>query len=480
MSTADSPKRFLEQVRSAVEQCGVQATDLLIVAVSGGPDSLSLLHALHRLSGDGGPRLHCAHLDHGLRGEASRADAAFVADQCRELGVPLTSESADVEEVRVQRRLSVEAAAREVRYEFLAGVVRTRGAMAVALGHTADDQAETILMNIVRGSGLFGLQGMQRSSMRRVAGTDLLTLRPLLTVGKRDTLAFCQALGLEPRFDETNSSTAATRNMLRLEVLPLLERLNPAVRDALLRLSRSAGEGLEHLDREADEAWGALAHHEHGAIILAKSPLVVLDPAVRAHLLRRAVREVKGDLDGLDLGHVEQMARLAAGPAGRSVDLPEGLRFSVDYDEVTVSLGGAVPRPAMIDGCHDLTVPGETQVGAWRVSSRVISRGEWKKVADEPAPEATVAHLSLAAMQGVQVRSRRAGDRFQPMGMSGHKKLQDFMVDSHIPREMRDATPLVIAGPGIAWVVGWRIAEWARVRAGDPRVLELAFSLADS
>ena len=478
MSTADSPERFLERVRTALEECGVKAADLLVVAVSGGPDSLSLLHALHRLTGDGGPRLHCAHLDHGLRGEASRADAAFVADQCRKLGVPLTSEAVDVEEVRADRRLSVEAAAREVRYEFLAGVVRAQGARAVVLGHTADDQAETILMNIVRGSGLAGLQGMQRSSIRRVGGADLLMLRPLLTVGKRDTLGFCRALGLKPRLDETNLSTAATRNMLRLEVLPLLERLNPAVREALLRLSRSAGEGVAHLDSEADEAWDAIARREQGAVVLPKAALAAIDPAVRAHLLRRVVREVKGDLDGLDMGHVEQMAHMAAGPAGRSADLPGGLRISVGYEEITIS-PGALPRPATIDGCHDIAVPGETRVGPWRISTRVIGRGEWEKATGEPAPDANVAHLNLAAVQGVQVRSRRAGDRFQPMGMSGHKKLQDFMVDSHIPREMRDATPLVVAGPGIAWVVGWRIAEWSRVRDDDDRVLEILFSLAD-
>ena len=478
MSAADSPERFLERVRTALGECGVNTTDLLVVAVSGGPDSLSLLHALHRLSGDGGPRLHCAHLDHGLRGEASRADAAFVADQCRKLGVPLTSEAVDVKAIRAHLRLSLEAAAREVRYEFFAGVVRAQGARAVVLGHTADDQAETILMNIVRGSGLAGLQGMQRSSMRRVGGIDLLALRPLLSVGKRDTLEFCRALGLEPRLDETNLSTAATRNMLRLQVMPLLEQLNPAVREALLRLSRSAREGVAHLDGEADEAWTAVVRHEQGAVALPKAALTAIDPAVRAHLLRRAVREVKGDLDGLDLGHVEQMARMAAGPAGRSVDLPGGLLFSVDYDGVTISRG-AVLRPAMIDGSHDLEVPGETRVGPWRISTRVIGRGEWEKAAGEPAPDAKVAHLSLAAVQGVHVRTRRTGDRFQPMGMSGHKKLQDFMVDSHIPREMRDATPLVVAGPGIAWVVGWRIADWARVRDDDDTVLELFFSLAE-
>ena len=478
MRTADSPERFIDRVHTALDECGVTTTDLLVVAVSGGPDSLSLLHALHKLSGDDGPRLHCAHLDHGLRGAASTVDAAFVADQCHSLGIPLTSEAVDVEEIRALRRLSIETAAREVRYEFLSRVVRAQGARAVVLGHTADDQAETILMNIVRGSGLAGLQGMRPSSKRVIGGTELLVLRPLLAIGKRDTLGFCRALGLEPRLDKTNLSTAATRNMLRLEAIPLLERLNPAVREALLRLSRNATQGVAHLDHEADEAWDDMARHELSVVTLRKASLAAMDPAVRAHLLRRAVLEAKGDLDRLDHGHIEHMAQLVSGPAGRSLDLPGGLLFSVDFEDVTFSIGGTVPVPATIDGDHDIAVPGETRVEPWNISARVMNRIEWERAAEKPTSDANVAYLSFAAMRDIQVRSRRAGDRFQPLGLSGHKKLQDFMVDSHVPRETRDATPLVIAGGRIAWVVGWRIAEWARVTEDDDTVLELELFLA--
>ena len=482
MKLVDSPDRFVERVGTALRECGAKPTDLLVVAVSGGPDALSLLHSMYRLSCDTGQQLHCAHLDHGLRGEASKNDATFVARQCRLLGVPLTSKAVNLEEIHGLRRLSVETVARDVRYEFLAGVVKRQGAKAVVLGHTADDQAETILMNIVRGSGLAGLNGMQLSSSRSIDGTDLMILRPLLGIGKQDTLEFCLALGLEPRLDETNLSTTSTRNMLRMKVMPLLERLNPAIREALLRLSKSAAQGVAHLDREADEAWDTLAHHNHGVVTLPKAALKAMDPAVRAHLLRRAVREVQGDLDGLDQGHLEQMARLVVGPAGRSLDLPRELSFSVDYDESIISLGRSVPISTMIDGHHDIAIPGETRVGSWLISAKLISRDEWKMKINESTStrQKNIAHLSFAAAPKIQVRSRRPGDKFQPMGMSGHKKLQDFMVDSHVPREVRDSIPVVVVGTSIAWVVGWRIANWVRVREYDYRVLELSFSLDDS
>jgi tRNA(Ile)-lysidine synthase len=223
-----------------------------------------------------------------------------------------------------------------------------------------------------------------------------------------------------------------------------------------------------------------MARHELGVLTLPKAPLAAMDPAVRAHLLRRAVLETKGDLDRLDQGHIEQIAQLATGPAGRSLDLPGGLLFSVDYEDVTFAVGGTVPVPATIDGSLDIAVPGETRVEPWNISAKLMNRIEWEGADEKPARDTNVAYLSLPAMRDIQVRSRRAGDRFQPLGLSGHKKLQDFMVDSHVPREMRDATPLVVAGGRIAWVVGWRIAEWARVTEDDDTVLELKFSLAQS
>ena len=491
MSADKSVERFDRHARAALLECGVTSGDLLVVAVSGGPDSLSLLHALSHIRSGMGLRLHCAHLDHGLRGDASKSDARFVADACRGLGIGLTADAVDVAALRRRKRVSLEEAAREARYEFLARVAAELGAKAVVLGHTSDDQAETVLMNIVRGSGLAGLRGMQLSSTRAIAGAGLLLLRPLLGVSGQETRDYCDRLKLDPRLDESNLSTQFRRNRVRLELLPLLEQLNPAVRDALVRLSRNAAQAEAHLNAEVDAVWHDAVSEAQGRVVLAKGVFIRLDPAVQSHLLLRAVAGLKGGIDGVHQGHIEDMTRLMSGPAGRSLDLPGGLRFSTGYSEATIAPArlATCPLPPL-EGEHELSIPGETAIGGWRVAARVLESSEVDalervlKANDRRStgvptgldPVRSAVLLSYDAVGGrLNVRGRRPGDRFQPLGMAGSKKLQDVLVDDKVPRGWRDRVPLVVTDRGIAWIVGWRIADWAKVKDTDGRLLELRF-----
>ena len=476
--------RVHSEVEAALRDSFAGAASL-VVAVSGGPDSMALLHALLYMRGRLGLSLRGAHLDHGLRGEAGAADAAFAANAFSAAGVPYDIEKADVAAYRAAHGLSLEQAAREVRYAFLARVYREHGADAVALGHTADDQAETILMHVVRGSGLTGLRGMEASSARRVEGAEMRLVRPLLGVTRADTEAYCRALGLRPRMDESNLSPDFTRNRVRAELLPLLEELNPAVRDALLRLSTSAARELSYLDAEVDRLWEDAAEVGEDRVALDRRTVGRLPPAPQAHLLRRAVATVKGDLDGVHLRHADDMMRLLKGPAGRAIDLPGRLRFHVGYDEAIVARADAdhCPLPRL-EGEHALTAPGETRVGAWRITVRLVDpphddvlrqSSEGQDAAGGP-PANPVARMSQRALAGgLVLRPRRPGDRFHPLGAPGRKKLQDFMVDAKIPASWRDRVPLVVTPRGIAWVVGRRIAEWSRVTPEDRQVVEIRF-----
>ena len=481
-STVD---RVHSEVEAALRDSFAGASSL-VVAVSGGPDSMALLHALLHLRARLGLSLRGAHLDHGLRGDAGAADAAFAANAFDSAGIPCDVEKADVAAHRAAHRLSLEQAAREVRYAFLARVYREHGADAVALGHTSDDQAETILMHVVRGSGLTGLRGMEARSARRVEGTEVRFVRPLLDVTRADTEAYCRALGLRPRMDESNRSPDFTRNRVRAELLPLLEELNPSVRDALLRLSTAAARELSYLDGEVDRLWQDAAEVGQDRVALDRRTISRLPTALRSHALRRAVAAVKGDLDGVHLRHADDMMRLLKGPAGRAIDLPGGLRFHVGYDEAIVARADAdlCPLPRL-EGEHALTAPGETRVGAWRIAVRLVDRPDddalrrsGDGVAGDTAggpPAVSLARMSRRAVEsGLVLRTRRPGDRFQPLGAPGHKKLQDFMVDAKIPASWRDRVPLVVTPRGIAWVVGWRIAEWSRVTPEDRQVVEIS------
>lgn len=467
--------RVHRAARAALEETGLSAGAYLVVAVSGGPDSLALLYTLHSLASEMGLRLHVAHLDHQLRDAESRDDAEFVLRTCEDLDVPCTAGQVDVPALRRREGRSTEEAAREARYEFLARVASECGADAVALGHTADDQAETVLMHLVRGSALPGLRGMDALSHRVIAGTTVALVRPLLTVWRDETVEYCRARSLAPREDASNVSTEPTRNQVRLELVPEIERYNPSFRAALVRLASAAGQDLRYIERQVDEQWPRVARAKDGEVTLDASALAALPPALANHMLLRAVSAVKQDLTDVEQGHVDEMLRLVYASAGASLDLPGGIRFRVGYGEVSVARADAdrCPLPSL-KGEHLLKVPGETRLSGWRIEASAIESDSSSN--EDYAPH--TARLDYDAVgRDLTVRSRQPGDRIQPLGMEEAKKLQDLMVDEKVPGEWRDRVPLVVSPRGIVWVVGHRIAHWARVTEATEQILELRFEM---
>ncbi|MCI0438596.1 MAG: tRNA lysidine(34) synthetase TilS, partial [Chloroflexi bacterium] len=448
-SGSKTVKAVHRRVRESLRRSGLADGKTLVVAVSGGPDSLALLHSLHNLRDELGLRLHGAHLDHGLRGEASKADACFVAEVFGSLGIPYTIGRADVYALQKRRRLTLEEAAREARYAFLARVAAEQNADAAATGHTSDDQAETVLLNILRGAGLTGLRGMEAVARRVFDGREITLARPLLNVSRKETEAYCRALGLSPRLDESNLSPEMKRNRVRLELLPVLEQYNLSIRDALLRLSRSAAQDILYIEAEVDRVWASVTREGRGSVSLNRNSFKKLPPAIQSHLLRRAVSEVKGSLQDIEQSHIDDMARLIAARAGKSLDLPGGARFEVGYTEAVISLPGQTSCPLpQLEGEYRLNIPGETSIPGWRVAARILPANQTGLASPRKADEYTEKFDLDVVGEELWVRARKPGDRFQPLGMSGTKKLQDFMVDERIPRAWRDRVPLVVSPKG--------------------------------
>ena len=467
--------RVLSELRRAVRVHEMSGSRML-AAVSGGPDSLALVHALARLRDSLGVRLHAAHLDHGLRPGESEADARFVREAMEELRVPLFSEKADVGQYRKERRLSVEDAARQVRYQFLARVSEHIGADAVAVGHNLDDQAETVLMHLIRGSGLAGLRAMTPVYRRSVDGVALTIFRPLLRVPKADTVAYCSENGLSPRFDESNLSEDMTRNRIRMDLLPQLRSYNPAIAVSLGRLAESVSHDLDFISQAVDKAASDVVSRGTTGVTLDRSAFAHLHPAIQRHLLRRAVEVVAGDAADLEFAHIEEMTRLMAGPAGKKTRLPGRITLEVDHDSAQLSAGedGAV-LPELEQSTIGLRVPGDVISGGWKVSVR---RAENLETSKEPADG-----LGLRLVErfdadslgtDLYVRTRRQGDVFRPLGMSSEKRLAEFMKDAHVPARWRDRIPVIVNASGeVAWVVGWRIADWAKITDDTRRVVEV-------
>ena len=476
----------------------------LVVGVSGGPDSSALLHCLHRLSGSHQLRLHVAHLNHNFRGEEAHDDARFVSTLAGELGLEATVEERNVLAFQQERRISsFEQAAREFRYRFLAETANRVGAVAVAVGHTADDLAETVLLHLLRGSGTHGLKGMTELSPWPWPGEDrgLKLFRPLLQATKAETTGYCHSLGKDYRQDSGNSLLRFTRNRVRLELLPwLASEYNPRVRESLARLSQIVAAELDYLEGEVDRLWRDLAREPKGdgagLVEFSNASLAALHPALLTLLLRRAFAHVAGDLRRLTQRHLDAMAELALSKnSGRGLDLPGGLRINRSYDYVRLSQGNFPDCPfPPLDETHTLTIPQGDQAetltaGPWRItfnqralgdSGLMNDRGTPGTVAaDQPDQGPWTAYLGLDALgDQVQLRGRQPGDRFQPLGLSHVKKLQDFYTDARVPREWRDRVPLLVTDRGIAWVVGYRIAHWARVMGEGvgTRILEVTFT----
>ena len=443
----------------------------LVVAVSGGPDSVCLLHILAKGQKELKIKLHIAHLNHQLRGAESEDDAEYVAGLSQKLGIPATIEKRDVKGYQKRERLSPEEAAREVRYRFLADVAGAIGTDRVAVGHTRDDHIETILMHLIRGSGTRGLRGLQAATTWQSEGKSLTVIRPLLEISHQETEDYCRRHRLMPHLDASNLSLSPLRNRIRQQLLPLLSSYNPRLAETLLRTGRIASDDIDFLDEQIARLWDEVAHQEEESIILDKKSFEPLPSALKRYLLRASVEKMLGSAKDIEMRHIEEMMSLTAKPAGKSLNLPGGLIFSIDYDRYRLTPDSAAPSPLpLLKGEFPLNIPGETKLPGWLVEAEIIDReGMTEK-------DALTAYLDLDKTgDKLVVRARRRGDRFQPLGLGQLKKVGEFMIDAKVPRNWRNRIPIVCSSSQIIWLVGWRIDERAKVSEDTKQVLRLKF-----
>ena len=487
---------FLNRVRDTIEHYSLlNPGDTVVVGVSGGSDSLCLLHVLRQLSAELNLRLHVAHLHHRIRGEDADADAAFVASLAAEWGLPCTVETRDVPGMAREKKLAVEEMARLARYAFLARLAHRIGAHKIAVGHNANDQTETVLMHWLRGSGLAGLRGMlpitplQQLRLHladpdlELASWNLHLIRPLLEVPRADIEAYCAAHGLQPRFDRSNLDTTYYRNRLRYELLPILETYNPAIRQVLRRSARVIADDYALLRAEMRRAWRQVVQTEdEEAVVFDLARWRELPTSLQRATLREAIHRLRRSLRNINFVHVENALRVAREkPAGSQATLPRGLMLTLGYGAFTVADADYVPPPdwpALTVPSLPLNVPGVTPLpdSPWRVEAAVIPRRElpagWEDNAD---PWQTFLDFDAVGRE-LLLRQRGPGDRFCPLGLGGKQKLVgDFLINAKVPRAWRDFVPIVASPRHIVWLAGWRVDERARVTEATAQVLHLAF-----
>ena len=424
----------------------------VLVGLSGGADSVALLRALVLLAPEMGFSVAAAHLNHGIRGAAADADEAFAKALAEGLSVPFIYERANVPTLAKAHLHTLEQEARIVRYDFLRRAKERLGASAIAVAHHMDDQAESVLMHLARGSGLMGLTGMQP---RR---GDII--RPMLSVRRREIEAYLNENGFPFCTDETNLVPDGTRNRFRLAVIPYLEKnINPAIVPSLCSMAELLLRDEEYISSAAIAALdGAKQGDGYNRAALASLPLPLKSRAIRI-ALSRAGAEVD-----IERNHVEKVSELLTMRTGARLDLP-GAAVWASYDRVFFGkypeLGGDYEFP--------LAIPGETETPRGAFTSELT---EDASVSDDPF----TAYMDMDALPSpLTVRPRKNGDRFRPLGAPGERKLKEFFIDKKLPRDERDI-PLIASGQAILFVPGQTIADTVKVKEGTKRVLRVKYT----
>ena len=433
--------------------------DKVLVAVSGGPDSVVLLHALHTHSSELGISLHVAHFNHGIRGEQSNADEECVRNLAQTYSLPIFVGRANVPALRTQLRVGTEEAARIARLSFLQKTAAEIGASKIALGHTADDRAESVLLNIIRGCGIDGL-----GSIRPVNES---IVRPLIETTRAEIEAYIAENALTYCIDETNADITYTRNRVRHELIPLLERdYNSSIKSALIRLAQIAVSQSKFVDSATQSALAECRRADG----LDVRKLLALPEALLQHVIRSEIAGVKGDLQDVTFEQVNGIEQALRSGGDFTITLPTGTMDAVRRGFVfRVQVREEIPSIEPFE-C-DLAVPGVTEIPNIQlmIESEIMERPSPVKL---PANEAVIAVEAVVGK--LRVRNVRPGDRITPFGMLGCKKLQDIFVDKKISRADRARAAVVTDDEKILWVVGFVASELGKVTERTQRAIRLS------
>jgi tRNA(Ile)-lysidine synthase len=520
------------QVKQYIKQHGLLNHEArVVVGVSGGPDSVALLHLLTRLAKPWRLHIHVAHLHHGIRGADADADAEFVAELASDWGWPCTIERVDIpalasaaepkhadSDLNQERDAALEETARRVRYAFLTQEAQAHSADAIAVGHNANDQAETVLMHLLRGAGPAGLRGMlPRAPIplhqpKSPPPAHLALIRPLLSTSREAIEVYCETHDLKTRLDPTNLNPAYFRNQVRHHVLPYLEDVRPGIHERLTDLAEIIRADYALWEEFVQVAWDTLLIDSYpDALIFNLEGWRAQPLSVQRALIRRAACKIRGTRRDLSFHHVENAVYIGQQDhTGAQATLPDGLILRVGYTTLTVADQEACHLPSerpwlapgdpiqinLADVTADPTetnqespigktyLPAHTQTDAshpWVLITELMKHWHYGQITHNSNPltawmDADRVDEMLVHTSYLYLRTRKPGDRFHPQGLGGATvRLSDLFINAKLPRAWRDHLPLLTTDDEILWVVGIRLSQCVRVRPESKRVLRLRF-----
>ncbi len=454
-------KMVFPKVKKIIERYNMFSPgDRVLVGVSGGPDSVCLLHILNRCRKEMALSLHIVHINHGIRKRESKREEKFVSHLAGRMSLPITVKSLDVPSYARKKRLTIEEAARDMRYSAFEQLAGKLNAKKIALGHTASDQVETVLMHLLRGSGPQGLSGIPPV---RKLGSSLI-VRPLIEVNREEILNYLKKNNLTFCLDSSNRKTEYFRNKVRLKLLPLLRKnYNENIDGALLRLSEILKEENAYWERVVERVLGKVVSWEAEKILIDFKKFLRYNVIVQRRVLYRLFGGI------VSLSQIEAIRNLAQKSSqGKRIYL--GRRFSV-RKEGNLLIFSSSPERRFKKFNYPLRVPGKNEIEGLNLTlnTRIV---DFYPVSEK---ETNTAYFDVDKInfKKLLLRNRREGDRFRPFGLRGTKKLSDFFIDRKIPRRLRDRVPLLVEGEDILWVVGIRRADKARITEDTKKILEV-------
>ena len=478
-------QQILLKVEQAIQSHDMfQPNDAVLAGVSGGPDSVALLHILIKLSAKWNLSIGVAHLDHGLRGVESKQDAQFVRDLCKDLRLPFFSREKDVAAFQKTNKISIEMAGRHARYRFFEQTAHKRHFNKIALGHHADDNAELILMNLLRGTGPLGFAGIPPVRDHRY-------VRPLIYLSRKEILFFLRKNNIQFLNDPTNTDRRFLRNRIRHDLLPAIaESYNPNITDALIRYARITIAEQDLLDSQAQGIFAEIAEISPDGVRIPIDGLIDLHLALQRRVIRVAIGNVKGDLKKISYEHIDRVYHLIHKGSDRDhADLPDRMAVEKNRNDFLIFRRASSRLPSKSETSTTVTgyqylinAPGSRPqlVSIQETGMQIMCSTLPRKNLKNPTMNgnATACFDMDKISWPLMVRNVRPGDRFRPLGMNGSQKLKKFFINNKIPGNERAQIPILLNKGEIIWIAGYRMSESAKITDETQNILKIELLLA--
>ncbi|WP_026895565.1 tRNA lysidine(34) synthetase TilS [Clostridiisalibacter paucivorans] len=444
----------------------IQKGDNILIGVSGGPDSMALFSLLREISIEMSLTLLVAHVNHGVRGEAADKDEEYVKDICKKWGIPFYSKRVNMDEYAKIHGLTSEEAGRALRYGFFNEILKKKEGGKIAVAHNKGDQAETVLMRFIRGTGVDGLKGIEYKNGN--------IIRPLLDISREEIERYCETENLSPRIDKTNLEPIYGRNKIRLEMIPYIQdNFNEGIIDTLCRMANLMEVDGEYLNECAKRSYKeVLEQKTRYEIRLNIYKFLSLHNAIKGRVIRHALECLLGHLTGIEERHIRSIIELVSTKkVGKTIDMPYGLKVYISYEDFLIK-----KKDFYITKDYKVKLDMDKENLLHPIDAKITCKVFDINEIHTKSKHRFIKYFDYDKIKdGLYIRNRRSGDRIKPLGMNGTKKLKDFFIDQKIPKYLRDSIPIITDGDGIVWIVGYRIGDPYKIDENTKKILMVKY-----